>query len=63
MAHTPDDDSTYTTNFHFEKPPNGAFEDTWDLLINDNYDLIDAAIAAISVWFETDENGDLMPTV
>lgn len=45
MTHTPDDNSTFTTHLNLEKAPNGSFEDTWDALVNDNLDLIDAGIA------------------
>jgi hypothetical protein len=49
MAHTPDPSSAYTTNYNLEKAPLDAFEDTWHLLINDNLDLIDTAIAGAKV--------------
>jgi hypothetical protein len=49
VSHTPDPNSTFTTNFDFEKAPIDSFEDTWADLINDNLDLIDAAIAAAPV--------------
>ena len=46
MAHDPvDPNSTFTQTFGFEKAMLGAYTGRWQLLINDNLDLIDAAIA------------------
>lgn len=46
MTHTPDENSDFTSFLDLELAPNGSFEDTWDTLINDNLDLIDAGIEA-----------------
>jgi hypothetical protein len=46
VSHDPvDPNSTYTATFDFEKAMLGAYAGRWQLLINDNLDLIDAAIA------------------
>jgi len=46
MAHAPvDPNSTYTATFAFEKAMLGAYAGRWQSLVNDNLDLIDAAIA------------------
>lgn len=44
MAHTKDPRSATTANCGLEKPVRGAYRDGWADLLNDNYDLIDAAV-------------------
>lgn len=47
MAHNPvDPNSTYTPNYSIEKPAPGAYPHRWFGVINDNMDVIDAAIAS-----------------
>lgn len=38
--------STYTTNKHIEKPGNGDYVDTWNVPVNSDFNVIDAAFGA-----------------
>jgi len=48
MTHTPDENSTFTAHLNLEQAPNGAFDDGWETLENDNLALIDAGVLAAS---------------